>query len=351
MSQTYASMTTLVVSKLQSGGTADYSVAEVDAHIATALGELSQYQPHLVPMRFRLESRYGADVTGTSSKLTDLVKLQFLSTDVGKVVHNLTDDTWGVVTGYTSTSVLSISKNMMAANEEYRLYNQECWNEKQIYLGNVPENYVIESVEYPVGTKRNWKRFGRVVEIDVDFVDDSDSTLDNLGKTLVLVWFSKPHVVSQLTDWQGQCAATAATGATTLSMNALQTSGTVHVGDEFTVMNTDGYYVVAESSVIAASTTVVTFYPPLDSPVSASTGVYTYFTKTTLEPYQEDLTADLAASRLAIDKSPKFINSVVIGANVWSNLLAWGEHRLAETLSRLRRSTPPKTKKRYATDR
>jgi hypothetical protein len=345
-------MTTLIVTKLQSSGTADYSVSEVDYQLEETLKEFSLYSPHIVPMVFRIESRTGYDVTGTASKLTDAVKGQFLAADVGKVVHNITDNTWAVVTAYDSTTVLSISADIMDANEEYRIYNKECWNKKQIYLGDVPENYQIDSVEYTIGNRRNFKRLDKVLEIDVDWVDDSDSTLDNLGNIDVLVRFQKPHVLCQLTDTVGSLAATAAIAATAISGSSLQAAGTIEVGEEFTVTGHKSVYVVASGTTIASNTAAWGIYPPLEAALGvASTAIIINFRATSLTPELEDIFADMCAGQLAINKAPKYINTVVLGApNAWQNYAEWGERKYANALAKLRRNTPPKTNKRYPTD-
>ena len=170
MPRDYAAFTTLVTTKLQSAGTADFSVAEVDYQIEECLKEFAAYRPHLVPLIFKLESRTGIDVTGTADKLTDSVEAQFVAADATdeKVVHNITDNTWAVVLVQDSTSILSISADIMDANEKYEIYNKRCWNQRQIYIGDIYDHPEIDSVEFPLGTRRNWKLYGDVLEIDIE---------------------------------------------------------------------------------------------------------------------------------------------------------------------------------------
>ena len=165
MPRDYAAFTTLITSKLQSAGTADFSVAEVDYQIEECLKEFATYRPHLVPLTFKLESRTGIDVTGTADKLTDSVEAQFVAADATdeKVVHNITDNTWAVVLVQDSTSILSISADIMDANEKYEIYNKRCWNQRQIYIGDIYDHPEIDSVEFPLGTRRNWKLYGDVL--------------------------------------------------------------------------------------------------------------------------------------------------------------------------------------------
>jgi hypothetical protein len=345
-------MTTLVTQKLQSSGTADYTVAEVDSQIEEELKEYSTYNPHLVPIVFKIESRYGTVSSTTASGLIDANKGQFLATDTEKVVHNTTDNTRAVISSFTSTAQVGLTRDIMALNENYRIYNKQCWNERQIYLGDVPENYIVDSVEYPIGQRRNFKIADNVLELNVDAVPDSNagSTIRTPADVDVLVRFNKPHVLSQLTDWVGNVAATVAAGATTLSASALQAAGTIEVGEEFTIQYHRSTYIVAAQTTIASNTAAVSFYPPLEAAVAATTQTIT-FRMSSLTPRDEDVFADLTAARLAVNKAPKFINSVVIGApNAWSNILTWGERKLGQTLRKLEAQTAPKVKKQYPTE-
>ncbi len=355
MSRSYAAMTALVVQKLQSGGTADYSVAEVDYQIEETLKEFATYKPHVVEMVFKLETRTGVDVTGTASKLTDTVKAQFLAADTTqeKVVHNLTDNTWAVAVASTvSTSILPLSADIMDANEEYAMYNTRCSNKRQIYIGSMlPEVLGIDSIEYPKGTKRNWTvNPNGVVEIDVDYVPDTNMNVTNLPNVEVVVRFLRPHVLTNLTDLSGFIAGTSAVaGATTMSVSGLTASATVESGTEFYVAtHRQGYVITADTTASTAGIASVAFYPPLES--AAGSALVVSFEKSTLKPCEEEIFADICAARLAINKAPKYINNVVIGASVWQSMLTWGERRLSESLDRVKRTTPPKTKKRFSTD-
>ena len=352
MPRAYTAITTLVTTKLQSAGTADYSVAEVDYQIEETLKEFALYRPHLVPQTFKLESRFGTDVTGTADKLTDLVKAQFLAADAAneKVIHNTTDNTWAVALTQDSASVLSISADIMDANENYRIYNKRCWNKRQIYLGDLVDYGDIAAVEYPFGTKRNWRLYGDVLELDVEngVIPDSDSTLTTLNDIDVLVWFNRPHVLSQLTDWNGKMAATAAAAATSISMTSLQSAGTIETGEEFWVENHRTLYVVNASATIASSTAAVTFDPPLEAAIS-STAWVTKFRQSSLEPQDEEIFAELAAGQLLRSKATKFPNIVNIGgAGVSRTFSQLGTDMVESARKRLKQGTPPTSKRRYS---
>lgn len=64
----------------------------------------------------------GSDTTGTPYKLTDSTKT-FTTADVGKIIHNLTDDTWTYVVAYDSANVLSLAEDIMDNTELYALYH------------------------------------------------------------------------------------------------------------------------------------------------------------------------------------------------------------------------------------
>ncbi len=311
MPRNFNAMTTLVTTKLQSAGTMDYSVAEVTYQIEESLKEFAFYKPHIVEIPFSIESRYGVDSAGSASALSDSVKYQFLSTDAAneKVVHNTYDHTWAVVKASTSTSVLNLSADIMATGENYRIYNKRCSNEKQVYIGNVlPVVMDVESVEYPIGQKRNWEIVSQgVLEIDVDYVADSDasSSKTQLPNTTVLVRFKRPHILSEMADLSGLVAGTSgAKAATTFSCSGVTASSTIQSGQEFYIADhRQSYVITTDATASTAGIASISFYPPLEA-VADSASVVT-FTNSTLKPHEEEMFADLVSARLAISKPVK----------------------------------------------
>ena len=100
MVRDYNAMTTLVTTgKLQSSGSGDFSVAEVDYQIEECLKEFSTYQPHLVPVIFKIEGRYGTASETSVDNLIDTPKGHFVSGDPTneKVIHNITDNSRAVI--------------------------------------------------------------------------------------------------------------------------------------------------------------------------------------------------------------------------------------------------------------
>ncbi len=348
----YSAMTILINQKLQSAGTMDYSVAEVDYQIEESLKEYSTYRPHLVDVILEVEGRYGTDETGaaTTDTLTDTNKGQFLAADATneKIVHNITDNTRAVVLTQTSTSVVTLNSDIMDSGEFYKMYNRRCWNQKQVYIGDVPEYINIHSVEFPIGERRNWKLYDRTLEIDTAIIPDTNSNtakITSLPNDEALVRFNMPHQLTQLTDWDGVLTASALVGATTLAGSTLQAAGTLEVGTEFNIENMRRTYMVTGTAAIA-TTVAVTFYPPIEATADSTWAIN--FRKSSLEPSDEEMFADLVASRIAINKSPLYFNAISLGGGVvYQNYLTWGERRLSETLGKLTRTTKPKTSQRY----
>lgn len=348
-------MTTLVARQLQSSGTADFTVAEVNDGLTRSLAEYSDYKPHIVNITFDLEGRYGTDTTASASALTDTVKGQFLAADATneKIVHNITRNTKAVILTQSSTAIVTIGSNLMTANDQYKIYNKQCWNQRQVYIGDVTNYQSIHSVEYPIGQRRNWKIYDSVLEVDVDSVPDSNSntaivSIPNNIQTLVR--FNYPHALPNLTDWTATFGATATVSATSISATALQSAGTINQGTEFTIENHRTTYTVATSATIAANTVALTFFPALEAPVSSTAWVLT-LRQSTLDPQDEEIIAKLAAGRIMESKANKFPNAISLGGGaVWQNFRVLGQSIVNESLTELKRKTPWRTSRRWPTE-
>ncbi len=332
MNLDYSAMTTRIITELQSSGVTDYSAAEVDSQITASLKEYAHFQPHIVPVTLAVESRYGTCGSTSANNLIDTAKGQFLTTDATneKVVYNKTDRTWAVVASVASTASIGLTQDIFTVGENYRLYNQRCWNEKQLYIGGMPDYVEIDSVEYPIGQRRNFTILNDVLEMDVDGVANSDasSAMATLPDVNVLVRFNRPHVLTNLTDLVGKLAATCASAVTTISGTSLQTAGTIAIGNEFYIQGLRTLYTVTSDCTITANTVAITFYPPLESALASTTTTFT-FTKSSLSAQQEETFADLCAARLAINKVPKYYNlansaitNIVAAATSVSNMSA-----------------------------
>jgi len=350
MARTYAQIQTLILQMLQDTGLATYDATELGYWIEEGLKEFSTYDPHIIEVVFQIESRTGTDTAGTASSLTDATESQFLAADATneKVVHNTTDHTWAVVLGYTSSSVLTLSADIMDINENYEIYNKRCWNEKQIYIGDVTDYLWIDSVEYPIGTKRNWKIYDDVLEIQVDSVEDSDSTQTDKPDVDVLVRFAKPHKLSQLTDWVGEVNLVAgyAAGSTSMVLDGLQSSGTIEAGEEFHLENKRYVYTVTTDATIATNAATISFFPGLEDAVVNDDDIT--FRKSTLQPQHEEIFCHLVAARAVLSDNIRHIDAIPKGgADVWLKYQQWGERKLGEVLGKLERLSPPRTKRVY----
>jgi len=325
----FANVTSEILQLLQDTGAATYDSTETGNAIKAEKKRLSRYAPFLVDVIFHIESRTGSETAGTASTLTDTGKSQFLSTDDDneKVVHNIKDDTWAVVTGYTSTSVLTISADIMDSGEEYELYNKRCKNNKQIYIGDMPAYLWIESVEYPVGTERNFKVISQdIIELDASdsAIKDSDSTLSTLNPADVLVKFALPQILNQMTDLAGAVHTNAAAAATSMQIKSFTDAEIVRVGEAFNIADHRTTYIVTAELTLAnqASTgSALSFYPPLEADASAD-GVIT-FVESTLRPNLEDLLERMVVSRAVQSDSINYIGGIDRDPNAMRKFQQW----------------------------
>ena len=351
MPRDYADMSKLISQNLQDTGVTEFVVAGVNYQIEEGLKAISTKIPHIIDVIFDIESRSGQDTAGTTDSLTDTTKSQFLAGDATgeKVVHNTTKHTRAVVETFTSTSVLVLSADIMSSSDSYRIYNKRCWNQRQIYIGDVPEYLGIDSVEYPIGMKRNWTVYNDVLEIDVHNVADSDSTLANLGNVDVLVRFKMPHVLSQLTDLVGACTAVEPVDETTLAVKEFGTTEIFEAGDELQIENKRFIYLVTADVTMSTGAGNLVIFPPLE----AATAIDDVITavKSTLTPALEEILAELVTGRLLITQAPKYLLLPTAGGvSVWRNLHDTGAERRNKALADLKALAPRVTKIGYSAD-
>lgn len=353
MARTYAQMTTLILQMLQDTAPATYDSTETGYWIEEEL-KSSVYPPHIIDVIFKIESRYGTDVTGTASSLTDATKNQFLSTDPTneKRVHNTRDNTWAVVLTYTSASVLTLSADIMDAAEQYRIYNKRCTNQKQIYIGDVVDYLDIHSVEYPIGERRNFEIYDDVLEILVDSVQDSDPTKSPLLNVDVLVRFVKPHKLCQLAVLAGAVHTEGAKGAKTLQVKSFTDTQIVEEGDEFHIANHSTVYTVTTGVTLATQASTgsqISLFPGLEA-VAPVSDVIT-FRKSTLQPNHEEIFCHRVAARAVLSDNIRHINAIPKGGqSTWSNMQVWAERKLAETEAKLKGISKVETKRTWPRD-
>lgn len=323
MALSYANILDRIEQFLQDLKTVASDATELGYLVEDELKRLSQKDPHIIDVIYQIESRTGGDTAGTTDKLTDTSNNQFLATDatLEKVIHNIRDDTWTVVSGYTSASVLSIGADIMASGEDYEMYNKRCRNKRQIYIGDMPPYLHIESVEYPVGTERNFIQISKdIIELDVaDFViEDSDTTLSPLNNVDVLVKFALPHVLTQLTDLAGACTAIEPADETTLAVKELGTTEVIEIGDELHIAGHMSLYIVTTGVTLSSGAGDIVVHPGMEA-ATAVDDVVT-FTKSTLQPIHEDLLERMVSSRAVQSDMIKYSRS---GAPIMRNYQAW----------------------------
>jgi hypothetical protein len=190
MALTRAEMINQIEAAMQDSTNTVFSVSEIEVGLVDALRQLSEYVPYDSLDVYTLETRTGSATSTLASHLVDVTNLQFLASDVGKWVYNATDKNWAVITAYTSTSDVTLSRDIFTSGESYSIFNVGCNSIKQINIASSLDNYMdIISVEWPRGTQRNKDLMGDILTLDID--SDPAST-DDLE---VWVHLNRPHGV------------------------------------------------------------------------------------------------------------------------------------------------------------
>ena len=325
MALSYAEIQARALQYLQAT-TTKYTDAQLEPWIEDELTRMSKYAPHIVEIRFKVESRKGVATATLASNLVDTTKGQFIASDhtLEKVVHNITDDTWGIVLAYVDADTLTLGSDIFVVNDVYEIYNRHCRNKREIYIGDMPRYLWIDSVQYPIGTERNFVVRDDVLELDVedDAIQDSDSTLDPLSQVDVLIRFAFPHVLPNLTDWTGAVSTAVVAAATAMSIDAMAGAETIKTGVHFFIEDHHTDYVVANDATLSASAGIITFYPGLEK-VAANDKIVT-FRKSTLQPQHEEILTRMVAHRAVASDTLNYINKANVGgANTWADYMQW----------------------------
>jgi len=281
---------------------------ELPQAVKRALVRVAKYKAHVVRVPIAVETRTGTASSTSTSHLVDATNAQFLSTDVGKIVYNSTDKTRAVITAYTSTSDVTLSRDIMASGENYNLYNEGCINEFQINLSDVTDYIKVDRIEYPLGSPRNFEIDGDILTIGIDSMP-YDTADDDVEKH-AYVWFAKRHKLSQLTDLIGAVDLPAgySEGDTSMVIDGLQSSGTIEADQEFTISGLPQVYTVTADATITTNEATVTFYPGLEADIDNDTVVT--FTSSTLDWQTEPVVINLSAGEAALNKSVNIIKWV-----------------------------------------
>lgn len=306
MAMTYAEMVADVYQTLQDPLGDIYDPSELALAIKDTGKEIGRFSPVIEMEVFTVESRYGTATGTTASHLVDS-KGQFLSTDVGKVIYNTTDDTWAVVTAYNSTTDVTISNDIMVSGESYEMYNKYCRNAKQINIEDVTDKLWPVRAEFPKGTSYDILE-GRDVEGDIltlpiDYTPDDTSLATS--KKNVDVWFAKYPKLSQLTDLGATVTGNHAAAVTSMTLGGLTTGQVIEAGQEFTIANTRLHYRVKADVTVAAGAAVIAIYPALESAILDTTVVT--FKQSSIPVKIEPYFKEWAAGKCEVNKAGKLM--------------------------------------------
>ncbi len=314
MAFSFAQIITLVQQILFDTGAGTWSTTEIGYFIPQGIRDISLSAPRRVDEELDVESRTGTATSTSTNHLVDATNAHFLAGDVGKVIYNTTDYTWALITTYNSTSDVTLNKNIMASGEGYQIFNQECRNQKELYIGDFYTDVMLDRtenmVEYPITQSKH------------NFVEVNDKVLEILMADLptttykkAYINFAKIHKVPNLTTWA--CVvktATVAAGVKTMLLDDLQASGTILEGSEFTLDNVRGTYRISADATITTTEATIFFTPGLDSAVVATQVVN--FTKSTLTPQLEGILGDYVAGLCCINIGAKKIPDSTFGDEV-----------------------------------
>ncbi len=362
MPKSFVTLINEIEQELQDTGNAIWSAAELAIQLEDAIREASEEtvrrsdDRYEVRHSFDIESRTGQASSTTSDALVDATLSQFASTDVDKVIYNPTDRTWAIVTAFISTSQLTLSRDIMASGEDYRMYNKGCISNKQVNLEDVTDgigdDHGVYKVEFPVQENpqsfRNYKVEGNILTIDINF--EPDDSADSDARKEVFIWFTKRHRVSQLTDLVGATTAIIAEGATSVPLDALSGTEIIAEDTELVIAGVRGKYRVTADVTLSSGSGTVVVWPPLES-AAAEDDVIT-ITGSTLTRRLERIVVELTAARAAISQALTFANTVPVGGpNVAARYQSWGGSKLAVVQRKMRGGLKPWTKREYPKSR
>ena len=348
MALTYAEIRDLIEQKLQDTSNATWATGEIDGYIRDALKSIAQFKPHITRESFRIESRFGTATTTTASKLVDSTKSQFVSGDVDKVVFNDTDNTWAVITAFDSATILSLSKDIMASGEEYKIFNKDSRSNREINIENIGDYLDILNVEYPTmrvpASYQKFSIYGKILELQPSVaLADSDPTKSPAVDTEVFIFVARAERLNIMTDLAGAVNLVAgyAVESTSMVVDGLQASGTIYENTEFTIATARGIYRTTANATIATNEATISFWPGLANAVSNNDVVT--FVGSTLSASLEDVLIDWATGLCMINKAMKYLNAVNVGGpEVWGQILNLGRTYLSLAKEKLVATTATK---------
>ncbi len=325
MPQTHAQLLTAISYFLQDSSNALFTTAELPYIMTAELRKISTKVPYWRTALLPMESRTGTATATTSGALVDSTEAQFLSTDVDKVIYNETDHTWAIVIAYSSTSQLTLSKNIMASGENYKMFNRYVEDpingQKMVDISQLTDWLWIESAEYPLGNKRNVevqdpKRLLRILmDIDPDDTDLDDTDSERYAR----LHMATIHRLPAITDYAGEVTAGYAAETTTIGVDGFANNEVIPEHSLLTFeeagKNIRGTYEVAESLTLSGTGTGdLKIYPGLLDAVVDNADIT--IVRSTLTANLEEIFTDLCASRVALSKSRSSTSKA-------ADLMAW----------------------------
>ena len=352
---TYSNFRDVVEQKLQDASNVVFSTTELDYAIEEGFREASNYRPYIYKAEFNLESRMGTATADTANALVDTTLDQFVAGDVGKWVYNSQDRVWAQVTAYVSATQLTLNKDAFPdGNEPYQMFNKGCTDSKEFSIDAVQQPdgangrrtfdwLRIDKIEYPILQdpprflkKGEWElQENNIIRLKVD--EEPDNTKETTARDEVWVYFCLRHKLSQLTTLLGKInlAAGYAAGLTSVAMDDLQSSGTLYKGQEFTIDNCRGIYIVDYQRTISSNACdPVSFWPPLKDAINDNETVR--FRLSTLAYADEGVFADLIAGKAAISKARTYVGTIGPGGNRYRNMLEWGKLHYNDAIAELK---------------
>ncbi len=298
--------------------------ARIHNKIQAILKQMSDRVPYWRTELLPLESRTGTASATTANALVDATESQFLSTDADKVIYNSTDRTWAIVTAYVSASQLTLSKDIMASGESYKMFNRYVNDpingQKQVDISQVDDWFTQFSqslvVEYPLGYKRNAKVFNanRTLEIAYDGgIDDTDTDNTDAERNC-LVYLPTIHRLPNLTDYEGAVnnAGGYAAGSVSMAVNGFSGTEIIPQHALFTIASVRGIYRVTTALTLSGGGGTLAYYPGLlDAAVSADVSTVV---SSTLTSAVEEVLIEWVGGELISDYSIKMLSLVPKGA-------------------------------------
>ena len=309
MPKPYTTLRDEVEQELQDVSNAIFTTTEIDQHLKKAFRELSKHRPYKAFEIYFIESRTGTATSTSSGNLVDATNDQFVAEDVGKIVYNTTDRTWAEIDGFTDAETVSLTHDIMAADEEYRIYNPECFSNREIYLGDEANFFGVNGNEAEFRTQR-WPRElvdvhilrRNVAELDFDFTPEDSAGADADVRVHIVVL--RRHFVSEQTEVTTGAINDASgyqKGDTSITIDGLTGSEVVAEGQELTFAGLRGRYRVTADVTLSTGGGTIVIWPPLEASLANNDGLT--MTPSTLDPEDERLVVQLAAGRAAESKA------------------------------------------------